>query len=461
MAEEYSYPLLKVDEILPCLTELGINVTKDDLNNPTPFVVTNIFNKLIEMLLNQTTEDAKQPEFKDLDKFEDPGMHDESVGTISFVHGCEKLMATSGVVDFSLRDLIIEPKHGFISEPKRLKRFISAAINFAKYREEKLGFATEITERADALAAQKEEAEYEWRRVMTDLSAAQAVRNQEAPEAERLADINKEMVTTVNALYEKQNAVHAQMTATKEEADRWKDEQRETKLQVIDAKEEVEKLRSNIVTPAEAERLQQDQLALQQAHAHEKENLRQAEQNCCESSVQLEAVERAEREMEAVERAQQDCEAEAHKLLGLQDGLKDAKEREHRDDAAKAEQKQKADMNKKREQREQERVAKLQRDHQKKLKDADGRIEEYRQQLRSLGSARSQDAERTVENNREIRELKEKLASARMKHDEDTLRVKQLQQQLAAQVQAYHQELLKAMRQVSATQAQQAHAQSA
>ena len=41
-----------------------------------------------------------------------------------------------------------------------------------------------------------------------------------------------------------------------------------------------------------------------------------------------------------------------------------------------------------------------------------------------------------------------------MEHDADTVRVQQQQQQLAAQVRAYHQDLLDTMRQVSTAQVQ-------
>ena len=47
-------------------------------------------------------------------------------------------------------------------------------------------------------------------------------------------------------------------------------------------------------------KLKQELQALQEAVAHEKENVRQVEASGCEASRQLEASERAEREMEAV-----------------------------------------------------------------------------------------------------------------------------------------------------------------
>ena len=82
------------------------------------------------------------------------------------------------------------------------------------------------------------------------------------------------------------------------------------------------------------------------------------------------------------------------------------------------------------------------------------RTEDARQQLGGLHAARSQQTKMLEEHESEIRELNDTLYRARMEHDADTVRVQQQQQQLAAQVRAYHQDLLDTMRQVSAAQAQ-------
>ena len=71
-------------------------------------------------------------------------------------------------------------------------------------------------------------------------------------------------------------------------------------------------------------------------------------------------------------------------------------------------------------------------------------------------AARDQQTKALEKAEAEIRELNDTLYRARMEHDADTVRVQQQQQQLAAQVRAYHQDLLDAMRQVSDAQAQAA-----
>jgi septal ring factor EnvC (AmiA/AmiB activator) len=89
-----------------------------------------------------------------------------------------------------------------------------------------------------------------------------------------------------------------------------KDRLAETKYAVLNAKEELEQLRAHIVP--DPKRLKHELAALQEAVAHEKENVRQVEASGVEASRQLEAAERAEREMEAALHAQARSAQPAH-----------------------------------------------------------------------------------------------------------------------------------------------------
>ena len=107
-----------------------------------------------------------------------------------------------------------------------------------------------------------------------------------------------------------------------------------------------------------------------------------------------------------------------------------------------------------RRQRKERLLEQLQQQRAKKLEEANQRIGDAQQQLGGLDAARSQQTKQLEEHENEIRELNDTLYRARMEHDADTVRAQQQQQQLAAQVRAYHQDLLDTMRQVSAGQAQ-------
>jgi kinetochore protein Nuf2 len=443
----YSYPLLPSDEILTVLREMKIDANSDDLANPTPLKVKVIFDQLIEVLLNQKSEDMAQPHFNGLEMLEHQELHEESIGAIGFMHGCTKLMTTAGVTDFSIHDLL-KP------ESKRLRRFISAAINFAKFREDKMQMAEAIIQEMDELAAQKQQAEDENERLVNQLRSAQAVREQEAPETQRLGQENEVLAKTVQEAFDHQTQVHNESMALKEELEKVKDHLAETKFKVVNAKEELEQLKQQIVP--DPKKLKSDLQALQDAVAHEKENLKQVEGACCESSRQLEAVERAEREMEAVTHAQQECEAERAKLHEVQAAIKESGERRHRDEASRTQHNFETKEIKVRKERKEEQLAKLQQTREKKLEAADASIADAQAKLGGLNAARDQQTKALEKAEAEIRELNDTLYRARMEHDADTVRVQQQQQQLAAQVRAYHQDLLDAMRQVSDAQAQAA-----
>ena len=119
-------------------------------------------------------------------------------------------MNTVGVKDFTMIDLI-KP------ESKRLRRHISAVINFAKFREERLVHGVELTQEVDTLAAKKQQAEDENERLVNELRAATAVREQEAPEESRLKEENEGLATTVQEAFNQQTAVHEDSLRLKQE----------------------------------------------------------------------------------------------------------------------------------------------------------------------------------------------------------------------------------------------------
>ena len=84
MAERYSFPILKVDEIRDTMNELQINLTNDDLTQPAGWKVKQIYEQLIELLLNQRREDML-PSLNGMAELEFPELHEESVPMIAFL----------------------------------------------------------------------------------------------------------------------------------------------------------------------------------------------------------------------------------------------------------------------------------------------------------------------------------------------------------------------------------------
>ena len=84
-AEVFSFPMLPVREIRDTCHELDITLTDDDLNNPAGWKVKQIYERMIELLLNQRREDVAQPAFSGIEMLENPELHEESVPMIAFL----------------------------------------------------------------------------------------------------------------------------------------------------------------------------------------------------------------------------------------------------------------------------------------------------------------------------------------------------------------------------------------
>lgn len=97
-------------------------------------------------------EEMQTPDLAAIDELEFPELHEESMGTVAFLRALSKLMRASGVMDFSLKDV-------FKPEASRVQRMLSAIINFAKFREEKVADYDELIDASDSLASRREELE--------------------------------------------------------------------------------------------------------------------------------------------------------------------------------------------------------------------------------------------------------------------------------------------------------------
>lgn len=122
-------------------------------------------------------EELQQPVFAAIDVLEYPELHDESIPFLAFMTNLSLLLRSSGIKDFTAQvSMQIQPswvwyrasaevmcarlyarrtnsnilyeQDVFKPEPARLRKQISAIINFARHREHKLAFWADIMEQA-------------------------------------------------------------------------------------------------------------------------------------------------------------------------------------------------------------------------------------------------------------------------------------------------------------------------
>ncbi|BFZ56594.1 SUMO conjugating enzyme Hus5 [Savitreella phatthalungensis] len=156
------YPVLSPDEILQCMTELGIPLTLDDLQKPSASKMQVVYTAFADIIMG-VTKDYFDASIASCEAAQDSPDHfdiyADSLLLVIFYQHLHVLMKEVGFPEFALSD-ITRP------DPKRIRRILSAIINFAKFREERLEVydrfthkAGEYAQRLDDLTAMRQELE--------------------------------------------------------------------------------------------------------------------------------------------------------------------------------------------------------------------------------------------------------------------------------------------------------------
>lgn len=237
----FSYPILSERDIVQCLHELGLTkINSEQLQKPTYETVQYIFENLVVSLCGISREELQQPVFAAIDVIDFAELHDESIPAMAFFVQTAKLMRASGVRDFSMKDL-------HKPDVVRLKKHLSAIINFAKFREEKLLAYTELQEKHEELMYSRDALKREHEELEKLLEKMTYERDSELPEVANVeADID--FVYAENQSLNKQQAALSQeVKSLKEEVAAMTDEASELKLQVNTARGTQEDLKAQIV----------------------------------------------------------------------------------------------------------------------------------------------------------------------------------------------------------------------
>ena len=436
----YSFPLLKSLEIRQTLGELNIPVSDDDLANPAGWKVKQIYVELISLLLNESNEDFAQISFNALEHLEFPELHEESVITMSFFKACHKLLSTSGISDFSLID-VTKP------DAKKLRRNLSAVINFAKFREDRQPGYVQFVQETETLAETKSELEQQNERLVTEVAEANTKRQAEAEATAALTAENQGREVVVRDLFNEQTELHNKCSEVKNQLTSVKDGNWETNLKLQEAKEQCETLKAQIVP--DPRKLKHDLAALQDAEAQEKATIRSLELKLAQHAKQREALEKVEREVDEVTGLQAEVEGEQAKLKEVQKQLKENAERASKDDGERGDVDHKIKTVAQRNALAKEKIGRLVEQHASKLQVASAALADTQAAARAVEQERSAHSHTMDENERARSELRDKLHRGKLVHEAEVASVQQQQQLLAAQVRAYHQDLQAAMKLVS------------
>uniref|UniRef100_A0A383VHS0 Uncharacterized protein n=1 Tax=Tetradesmus obliquus TaxID=3088 RepID=A0A383VHS0_TETOB len=285
---QYSFPILENDELLPCMEEMELPITAAQMAKPTYDVVGPLFESVLISLTGITREELNQPLFAAIDAFEYPELHDESIAARNFFRHLAKLMSACGVKDFGMKD-IHKP------EPARLRRHLSAIINFAKFREEKLVVYSEMSAELDALVEEQQrlqellaQKEAEKQRMLDERAAQQEEASGVLAEVSELTGQNQ-------ALNKQFMALAGEVKGLKAQCNSLADAAQAEKFELLAAKQENDRLNDQIVQSPE--KFQRSLAELTSAVEAERGVVEDTDRACSDAMARQEMVGKVDKEV--------------------------------------------------------------------------------------------------------------------------------------------------------------------
>jgi len=306
--QSFSFPMLSSEEILACMNELQISMEPQDLEKPSARSVRHVYEALCEVCIGVTKEEINNGitygEGTNLMEelgVEFPDLHEDSVPQLRFFRAVSKLMSASGVHDTRLWD-VVKP------EAKRFKRNMSAVINFAKFREERLMKFQELSQRTEELFEARDRAEAENNNIEKEINRLKLEREKEKPQIEQLERDCNGLEEDINEFNKQQSVLKYEVGNLKEKRNELRDQLASIEFQKLNTRQESERIQKNIVKSPE--RIKRELKTQQRQLEKEKEENVAIENNLIQLQKKLAAIEQAEKDLvsatESIEEIEQE-----------------------------------------------------------------------------------------------------------------------------------------------------------
>ncbi|CAK9210606.1 unnamed protein product [Sphagnum jensenii] len=264
MVQAYSFPILDRREIVAYLLEsgIGLELEEQQLLKPTMEVIWPLYESLVHSLMGISREELKQPAFHAVESLEYPELHEESVGCVASIRAIMKLMFAAGAQEFSMKDI-------FKPESKRTITFLSAIINYAKFREEKEATIALMQDDRDRTLSEIQQLEEQIAVMNSEVETIEAERRAQQPAVKALEAENKELERRMQIANKQHGTLQSQIRCLKQDANTVSDAIATENFLGTQAKQEQAQLRAQIVqSPEKLQKAVGDKkVALQNAEA--------------------------------------------------------------------------------------------------------------------------------------------------------------------------------------------------
>ena len=324
----FSFPLLKNADIVACLAEAGIDLTEHELMEPQRFkdrvkmtfsalvhlglgYDEEYFHELGETLSSQVMEGTHQNDHALSHK--ELHADAQALTELKFYQSCKNFMRICGIpTDFGMSDLSAPTS-------KRFRKQLSAAINFIKFREEKLELYAELQEQRDELLNGLAEVQEEQVSLQEALQQAREQAGERWEQAEGLEKEASELETEISTQNKLQASIRHESTQLKRQAKELKDKIDTATLEVAELEAAERKLLPQIVhSPKE---IQSKVLSLKHTLAEEQKSCDESKKSAQSLSAKivqvdqgihiinkiLEELNQVSEEQEKLRKVQQEC----------------------------------------------------------------------------------------------------------------------------------------------------------
>ena len=284
--QEFAFPLMKVGAIVFCLQQAGIIITEDGILNPEKNVdLRSTFEQLARLCTGITEEEMSQPAFSGLSALSFPELHDDSVRNLNSFRACSKMMELCGVQDFTIKDFILPTS-------KRVRRQLSAIINFAKFRGEKHNLLMDLTGTRQSLMTSLKSVQIENETLNDRLLL---LKEQTSEEAKLISEIENDcidMENDISNLNQNQAIIREETTELKSKNNSLKDEISMISLQLEEMLALRKKMAGQIVNSPE--RFRNQILDVGKSLQAEQNDAKNAERKVRELSLWLNSAEESQ-----------------------------------------------------------------------------------------------------------------------------------------------------------------------
>jgi kinetochore protein Nuf2 len=320
---------------------------------------------------------------------------------------------------------------------------MSALINFARFREERLDKAEELRQESDDLHEQRQDLQDENEELQKRLAELRADKEELVPLKEEIAADCDILTAEVTNLNKRQAALSNEIKELKAESNQFMDRIATDRMRTHEAKQETEKLRSQIVQ--DPEKIKKQLADMKTAVNGERCNVAGQESQLKEVRARLDSVQKLNKDMKKNLAVVEELEAQAEKGKSAKAALKETSA-----NVESSEDERRTLRNEEQTLRRQldatkEKMKRVKAEGEQALKRSQMQLTKSQQEKVGLETMQSQNRAQVGQNEEMYNEMRENLDRLKRDHDADVDGMQALCGRLQSQVNSYHESLERRM----------------